>query len=95
MGICSYSINSEILFFSFQLEQGLKDGSCGSDLIDKLVQFPFLSTDIPWETKLGVLLGAKVIVLEGNCDEQFLTVIAPSGMKPFCYLQMEDLGGGV
>jgi hypothetical protein len=64
----------------------LKDGSCGSDLIDKLVQFPLLSADIPWETKLGVLLGAKVVVLEGDCDEQFLTVIAPSGLEVFISL---------
>jgi hypothetical protein len=45
-----------------------------------MIQFPLQSTDIPWETKLGVLLGAKVFIDCGNCDENFLTVLGPSGI---------------
>jgi len=48
--------------------------------VEKMIQFPLQSTDIPWETKLGVLLGAKVFIDCGNCDENFLTVLGPSGI---------------
>ena len=68
-------------FCCLQLEQSLKDGTCDGELIAKLVNFPFTSNEIPWETKLGVLLGAKVFTLEGNPDENVLKIFAPAGKR--------------
>ncbi len=73
-------INGVLRFF-LQLELNLKGGIDDPLLIDKFVGLEALSSsgEASWQMKLGILLGSRVVVENGRCDETFLAVLAPSG----------------
>jgi hypothetical protein len=59
----------------------LKDGVRGPELVGRLAGVPIVSSDVTWETKLGVLLGARVVVDEGLADQTFLDALGPAGKR--------------